>query len=183
MCIVAYAATGKRPDLQTASQQNRSFQCNHIDVFVHSHVVALLEIHIQLLAFANFGCRAVEDVQYCRQSAFYFGHFHVGVNVHHVAAQNARSQSVGGVHRRLPAPQRRFIHDVVVDEREVVEQFHRRCGMPSIGSQFAKKFVSHEAKHRPDAFAAIGKKLSTRVVKSGGLCRKRHVLGKVAVEF
>ena len=106
-----------------------------------------LKIHVPLLAFADLGGRLAEAAQHRGQQ----GRRHVqeqlvGPHQHHVAAQDGHVGVPLLVHRGLAPTQGRLVHDVVVEQGEVVEDFGGQCrpqhGLQLVGKEVGAQSVS-----------------------------------------
>ena len=88
------------------------------------HLGALFEFHIHLLPFADLACDLVERGQDTRQ-VLVFGLQEVFIrkNEHDIARQDSRIFPEQRVYGRFAPTQGRCIHDIVVYQGEVVEDF------------------------------------------------------------
>ena len=106
-------------------KKDRGLESNHVHVFVHRDVVTRLKRHVALLALADFFRGDVEHAKDVRQGvrgrAF---QGRQGQGVHHISRQNRGVLGPLGVHGGTATAKRCLVHDVVVHQGEIVEQFH-----------------------------------------------------------
>lgn len=159
-----------RAHFERGTEQHGGFQFNHANVFGDGHISAGLEIHVHLLAFAHLDGRAVEHIQQRRNRLCISGlrQKTVGMDEHHIAAEDARVHVVFRVDGRLAPAQRRGIHDVVVHEREIVEQLDGSGGGQGGIQVVGEKLVAEQQQRGPDALAAEPQDVRTGFVQFAG---------------
>ena len=108
--------------LQTRGQQHRGLEADHVDIFVQTDGVIGLEIHVQLLAFADLHGRPVETVHDPPDvRAVDPVQIIIGYHEHDIPSQQSGWFSILCMHRRFSSAQGRLVHDVVMDQREIVK--------------------------------------------------------------
>ena len=106
------------------------------------------EIHIVLLAFADFDGHRIEAGENLRQHlGRVFAQQAVGADEHRIARQDGDVLSPFGEDGRVTPAHRRVVHDVVVQQREIMENLdgcrcrHGRLGL--VGEDSAGKHQQH----------------------------------------
>ena len=131
--------------LQACCQQHGCFCVDHVKVGGKVHLISFFKIHIQLLSFANQACCVAENVNdgpgVVGSNAV---ETLVGLHQHHVAGQQCGRFTKLLVHRFHAASQRRLVHDVVVNEREVVKQLNSSGHVPRVFLNAANKYKQVE---------------------------------------
>ena len=150
-------ATHKRARFQAGADEHRCLQPNHFNVFVFSDIRPLLKLHIIHLPLADLLRRAGEQFGYLAETvALGLMQNAERLNQHCVARQNGRVVAVFGGHRGLSATDGRAVHNVVVQQREVVEHFPRNGGRVGVGNLASVKHLAGQNRQqRTDAFSAV----------------------------
>ena len=144
-----------------------------MNIFLQADRVFGLEIHVQLLAFAYFHGRPIEsvhdpsDMRVVDAVQVIIGH-----HEHDISSQQGGRFSVFRVYSWFSSAQRCLIHDIVMDQREIMEEFYRTGQWIGIRENIIKKFVAHEAHQGSDPLASQSKKIGCRVVKTRRFYRK-----------
>ena len=108
--------------LEARGKQYGGFETDHVDVFIQADGILRFEIHVKLLAFADFHGRPVEtmhdppDVRTVDAVQVVIGH-----NEHNIASQQGGRFTILCMNRGFATPKWRFVHDIVMDEGEIVE--------------------------------------------------------------
>ena len=167
--------------LRRACDEDCRLQPDHLQIIVHRHEVHVLEIHIVLLPFAYF-CRCLRKQLQClwKHSSRCFRHQLVALDGHHVAGKDSRVFVPLAVDRRHSAPYVRLVHDVVMDQREAVEDLHGGSGREDLLAECVLvKGVGCEAETRADALSADLHHVSQRVIEPAWLLCE----GQIAEQF
>ena len=115
-------------DLHRVCQEHRGLLLNHHHIILDTHVACVLEIHVVLLSFAHAGRHLVEHLQ--RSRYFLCRHLCqqlVRLDEHLVAREDSRVLVPFDMHCLAAATHGRFVHHVVVKQREVMEHLQRQC--------------------------------------------------------
>ena len=160
-------------DGDRAGQQHRGLEFDHVHVFHDRDLAFALEVHVVLLSFADFERHGVERAQYPGQQLR--GHFAqqaVGADHHGVARKDRHARPPLGIDRRFAAAHGGVVHDVVVQQREVVEHLDggrsRQGGLKPVG----ENAVCEHQQHRAQAFAAARQRIADRCVETFGFGRE-----------
>ncbi len=115
-------------DLQRRGQENRRLEANHFHILVQRHR-AMLELHVVLLPLADFGRHAIEELQDTGKLGLrHAAEQLIGLYHHLVARQNGRVVVPTDMHGRLAAAHGGVVHDIVVQQGEVVKHLDgQRC--------------------------------------------------------
>ena len=114
-----------RAHLERTAQQHGGLQADHLQVFRQGHVVALLEVHVLLLALADLQGVSAEQFE----DHGIAGHQLVGLHQHGITAQDGGVHAPLRMHGGLPPAQGGGVHDVVVHQGEVVEELDAQGGV------------------------------------------------------
>ena len=163
--VLVRSAAQHRADHDRSGQQHRGLQLDHVHVFDHRDLGFLFEIHVVLLSFAHLERHGVEGREHLRQQVGRdAAQQAVGVDQHGVAREDGHVLAPFGIDRGFAAPHGGVVHDVVVQQREVVEHLDgRSCGqrlLHVVGEDAAGERQQHGA----EAFAAPGERIADRGV-------------------
>ena len=111
-----------RSDDGRTRQQGRSFEFDHVEILLDRNRLPGFEIHIVLLAFADFDGHRIEAGENLRQHlGRVFAQQAVGADEHRIARQDGDVLSPFGEDGRVAPAHRRVVHDVAVQQREIME--------------------------------------------------------------
>ena len=148
-------------------QQHRGLQTYHLDILLELYILALLKIHIQLLSFAYLRGHLVEPPQGTLQFVtWYLCHQLIGFDQHLVARENSRILVPTDMYRLASATHGRMIHDVVVQQGEVMEHLQRQSSRQGLRFLAAKHTAGGQHQLRPYAFTTRRQGISYRLVQS-----------------
>ena len=171
------SARRSSPRARRQGDQARRLLLDHPEVVAHRHVIPLLELHVERLAFAHLqqparergvspagsaGCD-VEEVSYARPSS-----------TSPTSRAVFRSQRSA---RGRPRACRGVVHDVVMHEREVVHELQRCACIESSRGRPAHGFAGKQHEHGADALPAPGQDVAASV---GRVPRDRQRLRSAA---
>ncbi len=158
--------------LAGASQQHRGLEAYHLEVFLGAHVVAVLEVHVPLLALVDFHGGAVEEFHHLLGAlAGRLRDVLCGHGEHGVAAQDGHVVVPSAVHGGLSATHVGAVHHVVVQQGEVVKQLQPHCGLDGSLHVAAQGFAGHEHQLRTQSLAAQRHGVGDGLIELLGLCR------------
>src|SRR5690554_151246 len=149
-------AANEGAGLETGTEQNGGLESDHFEVIFDAHAAALLKFHVVLLAFADFETGATEELEYgAKTFGGTPGHQLIGEDGHSIA------RKYGGIAVPLPvhggpiAAHVGLVHDVVVQEGEVVEDFEAQGRVKAVLYPLGVvQGAAQEAEHGPDALSA-----------------------------
>ena len=122
------------------------------------------------MAFTDSDCSFVEDVEQLGQDLrFARTEQAVGVDHHRIARKDGDIVVPTGMYGRLTAPQIGAIHDVVVEQRKVVEHLDGQCGRFGLFDPFGKEVACHQQRYRTDPFPSLFERVGDRFVQQMGL--------------
>ena len=115
----------------------------------------------------------VEDLQNTRQQCRRcLRQQPVGADEHGVARQNRHVAAPAGVDRRFAAAHGGIVHDVVVQQREVVEYLDGGGGGQRDVDVVGKQPARQQQQHRAQALAAARERIADRIVEPFGFGRQ-----------
>ena len=142
-------------DLEGCGEQGACLKGDHADVLGDGDGVATLEVHVEGLAFVDVHGTLVECLEHRAEGGVGdLGDELCGKGEHGVAGEDGGVLVPAGVDGRAAAAQIGAVHDVVVQQGEVVEDFDAECGVECGGGICAEGFGSHECEHGTEALAA-----------------------------
>ena len=129
------------------------FEFDHVEILLDRNRLPGFEIHIVLLAFADFDGHRIEAGENLRQHlGRVFAQQAVGADEHRIARQDGDVLSPFGEDGRVAPAHRRVVHDVVVQQREIMENLdgcrcrHGRLGL--VGRRFRQVSISNMGRNR-----------------------------------
>ncbi len=135
-------------------------------------------VHIVLLAFANLCSCSGKQVKYFRKHRHRgFRYPSVALYRHHVSGQDCGIVVPFPVYCRESAPDVGFVHHVIVDKRESMENL--KCGSRLkyfVAEAVLEKRIYGQTQTRSDAFASYADHISQRIIKPGRFFRESDVL-------
>ena len=141
------------------------------------------KFHVPLLAFADFQRGAVEYVKgswnHVRRQ---FGQGLVGQYQHGISGEDGGVGIPPRVDGGLAAAQGRRVHDVVVDEGKIVEEFHGVCGGQCGTRVGSTGLGTQEHQHGAQPFAAQFQEIALGGVQPVGRaiqCGTREFVGQI----
>lgn len=147
-------------------QQHRGLQLDHVHVFHDRNLRLAFEIHVVLLSFAHFERHGVERREYLRQQLRrHLAQQPVGADQHGVTREDRHVLSPLGVDRGFAAPHGCIVHDVVVQQREVMEHLDGRGGRQGMLYLIGEDAVGEHQQHGAQALAAARERIADRGVK------------------
>ena len=144
-------------------------------VLLHGHGVAALEIHIVLLPLADPDGHIRKHGEQLRQHGLVaLRKQTVGPNHHRIARKNRHIVVPARMHGRLAPTHVRTVHDVVVQQREIMENLYGHRGRLRSVDPSAESRAGHQQGDRPDPLAALLERISDRLVQQARLARPFH---------
>ena len=141
--------------LQAEAEEDGRFQANHVQVLGDADLGFGFKIHVPLLAFADLGGRLAEAGEDAReQHRRHVQEQLVGPHQHHVAGEDGDVGVPLFVHGGLAAAQGGLVHQVVVEEGEVVEDFGGQGGLEDAAELVGEEVGTEQREQRADALAA-----------------------------
>ena len=165
--VVAVGDEGSR--LEGTAQQDRGLETNHVDILLDGDIVAVLVVHVPLLAFINLDGCLVEQVH--DGPAGTARNVLCGDGQHGVAAQDGSVVVPATVHSGFAASHVGVVHHVIVQEREVVEHFQAHGCVNRHGRVAAHGVTGHECEHGTYTFAPQSHVVADGLVELTGRCR------------
>ena len=158
-------AANRTYDGGTGEQDGR-LERYHVQVILHGNPFERFEIHVVLLSLAHLQRGIVEDAENTGQDGR-VGLFEqtVGVNHHGIARKDGAVDTPFAVYGRFAAADGSIVHDVVVQQREVVENLHRRSTRQRTRHVVAEYVACHHGQQRPEPFAALTERIDNGLVK------------------
>ena len=115
-------------DFQDRAKQYSGFQTDHLDIFVKSDIVASLKIQIMLLTLTHLKCHLAKLGKHLLRIRFIGAQSILECLDKHGVARKQSDIGVPFVINCLQtATQRSFIHDIVVNKGEVMENLSSHC--------------------------------------------------------
>ncbi len=157
------SAADNGPHLQRRRQQHRGLEPDHLHILRQRHLAPglRLEIHVVLLPLAHLHRRPIKNPQQLDQpirpaeSLSPVLQDPVSEDQHRIARQNSSALAPLPMHRRPPAPKLGLVHNIVVQQREVMEHLHRHRGIQRPLRRAAIQVGPHQTQQRPNPFPAI----------------------------
>src|SRR5690606_15637246 len=135
----------------TSCEYRGCLQRDHAQIAIEINIIGFFEIHVKLLSLAKLPRRTIEE---CADGEDVFSGNAVEIIVcgheHHIACKQCCVFSVLRMHGRHSPSQRSFVHDVVVNEREIMEELDCCGHCPCIAVNFIEEFIAHQAENRSE---------------------------------
>ena len=163
-------------------QQNGRFEVNHLDILLDRHLIARLEIHIILLTLKDLHCRRIEDIEQTRQQLrrSLFEQL-IGIDDHRITRQNCDILVPLAEHRGLAATNRSIVHNIVVEQREVVEKLDSCRAGHSTLDRVREDSIREQCQHRTQALATLLHRVADRGVELCGFAFEFR-LGEIVLD-
>ena len=170
-----------------SGKKHRRLQANHLHILVDGHIGARLKLHVILLSLVDSDCRFVELLQ----QAHRFLRLHTvdhelrGEGEHGVARQDGGIVVPFVANRRFSTAQVSLVHNVVVEQREVMIHLYGCRLRQSLGTVTAYSVARGEQDYRAKAFAALLESVDYRFVQAFGIspCRARYCVDGISRHF
>jgi len=164
--VVAVGLSDEGADFEGAGEEDGGFEADHLHVFVDGDVVAGLEVHVVLLTFADFPAGLFKGVEYFVEIGVgLLDEVAPGEDIHSVARQDGGVFVPFAVDGGLAATDGRLVHEVVVEQGEVVEHLDADGVVVSLFDVGIEEVGGGEEEKGAYPFAAQGKGVGYGIVE------------------
>jgi predicted aconitase with swiveling domain len=91
---------------------------------------------------------------------------------HDISGEDGSGRPIFFVNRRHAPAKGCSVHNIVMDQREVMKELHRNGQLPGIFLYRTEELVAHDAKDRADPFSTETEKIIGRVIEAGRMSGK-----------
>ena len=161
-----------RTNSHRTNKQSRCLELNHIHILRYGNLLLSLKVHVVLLTLAHLRCHRVKAFKYRRQIlCIYTLQMAIRLNHHHIARENSHITAPLCIYRRTRTAHHCVIHNIVVQQRKVVEHLHRCSCREYILQVVCIEVIRQHCKHRTHTLTTFCKRVTNWCIEPLRLVR------------